>query len=514
MAEPVHVPAGVDPFAPMPAPITDPTLGIEVAPADTWRVPNHRIVGIGDSLTSGFASGAQTDGQWSYLAIAARALGAPLDTPQFDLPGAPFGGVPVDLERLIRAAQEHFGDRISLLELPFVGVWVQRALDKHEAFWEQHPDEVLQGPGFIPKVLAVFGFTLRDVRAKNADTARQALTQPKDNLLVEFPEHTEEIGTIRILDDARAANGDALSQVEAAKALGADGGIGTLVSFIGANDYLATMTDLQLRWSDEDPEHPTAKTPADFIAELEHYVAELEQIDANQVVLVTLPHVTVPPIAKGVGDRLSERSRYFEYYTRPWIRERSFNPKFDPHITGEEARVIDAAIDEANRAIVDVVRRQREAGRDWRVLDACSLLDGVAQKRYLQQPATMERHGIEPYPLPDAIAALDPVPNTNFYAANAEGRHDGGFFSLDGIHPTRIAHGILAQELLHAIGSTATIDFDQLVLDDPLIVDPPALFDSALHRVAPFAKLFERGLKVFRREPVSIHRFERSGPQR
>ncbi|MFZ4585204.1 MAG: hypothetical protein ACOYNI_08245 [Acidimicrobiia bacterium] len=513
MAEPVHVPEGVDPFAPLPAPITDPTLGIEVAPADTWRVPNHRLVGIGDSLTSGFASGAQTDGQWSYLAQAARALGTPVATPQFDLPGAPFGGVPVDLERLIRAAQEHFGDRIGLLEIPFVGVWLQRALDEHEEFWEQHPEEVLKGPGFIPKVLAVFGFTLRDVRAKNADTARAAFTPPKDNLLIEFPEHTEEIGTIRILDDARSADGTALTQVQAAKALG-DGGIGTLVSFIGANDYLGAMTDLAVRWSDEDPAHPTAKTPADFIAELERYVAELDTIDANQVVLVTLPHVTVPPIAKGVGDRLSERSRYFEYYTRPWIDERSFNTKIDPHITGEEARVLDAAIDQVNAAIVAVVRRQREAGRDWRVLDACSLLDRVAQRRYLEDPATMERHGVEPYPLPDAIGVLDPVPNTNFYAANAEGRHDGGFFSLDGIHPTRIAHGILAQELLHAMGSDATIDFDPLVLDDPLIADPPALFDSALHRVAPFAKLFERGLKVFRREPVSLHRFERSGQQR
>ena len=54
------------------------------------------------------------------------------------------------------------------------------------------------------------------------------------------------------------------------------------------------------------------------------------------------------------------QSRYFPFYTRPWITDEDFDPKRDPHITGDEARAIDSAIDAYNETMIDSVAAARE----------------------------------------------------------------------------------------------------------------------------------------------------------
>ena len=53
-----------------------------------------------------------------------------------------------------------------------------------------------------------------------------------------------------------------------------------------------------------------------------------------------------------------------------------------------------------------------------------------------------------PRPLPPELATLDPVPNTRFFRSTTQGRIDGGLFSLDGVHPTTSAYGIVAREVV------------------------------------------------------------------
>jgi hypothetical protein len=57
--------------------------------------------------------------------------------------------------------------------------------------------------------------------------------------------------------------------------------------------------------------------PRHFQAEWTRIVAHLENIRAQNVVVATVPHVTVAPIARGVGDKMARGSRYFAHYTRP-----------------------------------------------------------------------------------------------------------------------------------------------------------------------------------------------------
>jgi hypothetical protein len=111
----------------------------------------------------------------------------------------------------------------------------------------------------------------------------------------------------------------------------------------------------------------------------------------------------------------------------------------DPHITSDEARAIDAAID-AYETIIASVAAARHDGLDWYLFDMGSVPDRLATRRYINSPWARPAWWT-PYPLPPQLLALNPVPNTRFFRSGPEGRSDGGLFSLDGVHPTTSASG-------------------------------------------------------------------------
>ncbi len=54
---------------------------------------------------------------------------------------------------------------------------------------------------------------------------------------------------------------------------------------------------------------------------------------------------------------------------------------------------------------------------------------------------------------------LYPPVNTKYYHADTEGKlKQGGLFSLDGVHPTPIGHGIIACEFLKTMGNAGVKD--------------------------------------------------------
>ena len=174
----------------------------------------------------------------------------------------------------------------------------------------------------------------------------------------------------------------------------------------------------------------------------------MRRVAARHVIWVTVPHVTIAPIARGVGGKVAPGSRYFPYYTRPWIADDDFDPDDDPHITAAEARAVDTAIDLYNEAITDLVGGARDGGRDWYLFDIAGVLDRLASRRYIDDPAARPPWWT-PYPLPPPLAALRPEIDSRFLAADGRGgRAAGGLFSLDGVHPTTVAYGLIAQELI------------------------------------------------------------------
>ena len=77
----------------------------------------HRLVALGDSMTQGFMSGAIFATDLSYPSLIAREMG--LDPSQFRVPAfSPFGGLPVNLERLLRLLEKEYGPDLQRLGFP------------------------------------------------------------------------------------------------------------------------------------------------------------------------------------------------------------------------------------------------------------------------------------------------------------------------------------------------------------------------------------------------------------
>lgn len=491
-------------------PESDPTLGISVN-VDRQGNPKHRLVSIGDSLSHGFQSGAIFNTGLSCPAIIASELGfQEFRYPTYKSPG---NGLPLNLETLARELEAKYNKNLDWWEILPGLLFLRGFLDKAEDYWERGAGAQFSTVGNINHNLSVYGWDLRNTLSRNADVCLKVLqsNSPKDNFLAQVVEYHNERAAIRVLNSARSASGAALTPLQAAQALSEEGmqetndgdGIETLIIFIGSNNALGSILTFNVSWSDTGyddmniNDRYTVWRPIHFKAELDLIVQQVQQIRARHVIWCTVPHVTIPPFARGIGTKVNPKSRYFPYYTLPWLNEKTFNPQKHPHLTEQEARAIDSAIDQYNEAIVDGVRQARQQGRDWYVFEAVGLLDRLAFRRFFDQPQ-VQPDWWTPYELSPELQALNPVPDTRFWISNENGRRQGGLFSLDGIHPTTIGYSILAQELINVMqlagvtfydnqgnarSSPVKVDFNRLIALDSLISQPPALIQDILNFV-------------------------------
>ena len=497
-------------------PVTDPTLGVNVPPAQAGA-PSHRLVTIGDSLTHGFMSGAIFRTDLSWPAIAAYELGLQSNQfrfPTYEWPSGP-GGLPLDLERLARVFEQRFGDRLDFWEIVRAALWVRSYMDQIEDYWERGEGSEPPPTGEPFHNMAVYGWDVLDSVLLTADTVEHRIDTPSDSLFAQIVENNGDRAGWVVLQRARSG-GSAQTVLEAAARLGeASGGIETLVVALGANNALGSVVGLNPCWTPDNylalspDKRLKAKgafnvwRPAHFAADWALLVDRLLKVKAQHVIVATIPSVTIAPIARGVKGKVRPQSRYFPHYTRPWISDDDFDEHRDPNITEHEARAIDSAIDAYNETIIASVEAARTAGHDWLLFDMGGLLDRLATKRYIDSPSTRPAWWT-PYELPQTLRNLDPVPNTRFFRSGPGGRIDGGLFSLDGVHPTTIGYGLIAQEVInvmqgagvtftsrdgHPRGEDIEVDFDRLVQADTLMSAPPA---SITHTLALLGWLDER----------------------
>jgi hypothetical protein len=308
------------------------------------------------------------------------------------------------------------------------------------------------------------------------------------------------------------------TQLTAAKALGGEGtteskkgegdGIETLVVALGANNVLKTVVYLKLSWSkDGDFKDLDAKDqytiwrPTHFRDELNELVKQVREIHARHVIWVSIPHVTIIPLAHGVGEK-PYYSRYFPRYTYVFIPDSEFDGNVNPALSADEARTVDSVIDSYNAMIKDAVAQARndsKDSRDWYYFDACGLLDSMAYRRYLDnpRPGTLPP-GWEPYVFPKEFDAISPFPDTRFITSDQKGAMTGGLIGLDGVHPTTLCYGIVAQEIIKVMelagvqfkdsdgktrGGPVTVSWDRLIKAEPLVQKPLKTLSETLGTV-------------------------------
>lgn len=489
-------------------PVTDPTLGIDV-PRGAAVPVRHRLVTIGDSITQGFMSAAVHRTDLSWPAIAAYEMG--LDAEQFTYPTYEWpegpGGLPLDLERLARAFERRYGPRLDFWEVVSAGLWVRSYMDRIEDHWERGEGARTPPSGPPLSNMAVYGWDVLDPQVQTATAVSARLRRPtSDAVLDQLVERHQDRAAWPVLQRARRGSRGRTVLEAAADMARSSQGIETLVVALGANNALGSVVTLEPAWTPEGyadlslEERASARVgcnlwrPSHFAADWKTLEQSLRSIAAQHVVVATVPSVTIPPITRGTNRKVRPDSRYFPYYTRPWVNDQDFDPRRDPHITAHEAAAIDSAIDDYNATIIASVEAARRDGLDWYLFDMGSLLDRLATRRYIESPWARPSWWT-PYELPRALRELDPVPSTRFFRSGPGGRTEGGLFSLDGVHPTTIGYGVIAQEVLTILElagvelrdragrprpGPVAVDFDRLVAADTLISSPPAAVSNSL----------------------------------
>lgn len=452
----------------------------------------HRLVVVGDSLSQGFMSGAISRCDIAWPTWVADALGNRDDflVPEFNH----FGGLPLNIEAILRRLSDLYGQSINWWELAPAVVRVRELLDDTEDYWERGRGSLAQSRRTSYRNLSVWGFEVRDAYTVSEGDCRSAISPPNDDLLQQVPEKAMYRTARRVLNSDFGNLAMGWSQLDSIEQLAKTDGIENLVVMLGANNALGTVTSLNIHHSEEQdlfrlPHERKCNLylPLHF-ERLFHELAErIERIDnVGRVFLGTVPHVTIPPATRGVSPKGTFEDGYFEFYTRPWIWDNDFDKDRHPHLTRSQASQIDTFIDQYNTTIQAVVDRHA----NWHIVDVCQLLDDVAFRRNLGSPTFKWPNGL--------VKALKKHLNylvegrnkvlldSRFLKGSPENPgqlEKGGFFSLDGIHPTTIGYGVMADVIMKSMKDAGVhfdskLDWDGIVRADTLVGNPPALLTN------------------------------------
>ena len=430
-----------------------------------------RLVAIGDSMTQGFQSLAITHTDLSMPALVADRMG--LGMQDFRLPDFKgSGGLPLNLEWLARQLERAWGSDVRFFEWIGATFQIVDLIDQAEDYWERGRGSVPIAPSLYHN-LAVWGFEAGDSYQLHAGLCEDRLKETKDNWFSppSAPRHRT---ALRVLNPSRDPALDGNTQIGVAKQIAAvEGGIDHLILALGSNNCLGTVVSLDINETGDDPPGPdsghTLWKPDAFQKEYLELADHIAAIGTTHVHVANVPHVTIPPITRGImrNKRDLPRSRtYFDYYARFWIRDEDFDPDHDDFLSRNEARLIDQYIDEYNEVIKDVA-----ASNGWHLVDICQLLDDLAVRRNYGEPKA---------DLPAPIADL----SVSFFEIRPDGSiKQGGLISLDGVHPTTCGYGLMAREFINSIngaepGACRDLDFAGLRRWDSLVSHPPRTLDD------------------------------------
>ncbi|NJL48194.1 MAG: lipase [Leptolyngbyaceae cyanobacterium SM2_5_2] len=466
-----------------------------------------KLVAIGDSLTQGFQSGAIFRTDLSYPALMARSMGLKIPS-EFPIPSFPGSGLPFNIEDALRVMEKSLGAEIDNME------WVLRFPTLLHQYADSIEDLYERGAGARPLSfggsyhnLAVWGFKVMDSFAVTSQYCDQTIKREEGWLEDDFvglPSGAMYRTAKRVLNPSDNPDKASWNQLDNLKAIvEQDGELDTLILWLGSNDALGTVIDLKLKdMADADVQKLEADGLVnDPVTRRQWNLTNLglfqqdftRLVDAivgivptsTRIFVGTVPHVTIPPIAQGIGPF---DGKYFKYYGSFYTNTQDHrDPPRQRHLTQPDVMAIDQRIDDFNAVIRQVVGRQ---GSQWQMVEIGIVLDALAVKRN-------NRSNAPGLPLVDYYTAkgrpdhpllqLKPVPSVLRFDTQNATRLQGGLFSLDCIHPTTVGYGIVAEEFLAALQSAGVagadplnVDWPALIAQDTLIQSPPKLWDDIL----------------------------------
>ncbi|WNG57558.1 hypothetical protein F0U59_24435 [Archangium gephyra] len=422
-----------------------------------------KLFTMGDSLAQGFRSlsSARTDQCYSTL------IAQVLQADPYRYPLWPHGGLPVDLERVMRRLEARYGSNIRSFEWLTVLQTVNDVLDESETFYERgEGSENTPYPGgdrFWHNA-AFWGATVADAWQVTPAVCKQAIRAAKSSRdeFLGVPNASYYRTALKVLNPQLDPALDGISQLGWLEHHARAEGVENLLLWLGANNALATVIQLRIQQTPNDPRNRPHQLgyferasfgwnlwhPGDFAPEYEHLMNEVTRIMATnkaqdwRVFVGTVPEVTIAPLAKGVGETYEiDGSIYYKYYTYfPFEADFAHTSKYQ--LSLQDALHIDQCIHRYNDTIKSLVKAANaRAGKPrFFIVDLCKAFHDIAWKRNDAQP---------PYQYPSDFEFIYPKVDSKYYHADETGRlRQGGLIGLDGVHPGAIGHGLMAWEFL------------------------------------------------------------------
>lgn len=454
----------------------------------------HKLVAIGDSLAQGFKNGCIHRTDLSFPALISRCFspGTRFDTPSFSAQG----GIPINLETLIRGLSEKFGESLSWSDALPAAHYLYTTLRRIKIYWENERNHRNRFRKLPYHNQAVWGYAANDSWLMTERKCREFLVRnrPRYSVFSVLPDHSMYITSRLVLNPGFTPEFENNSQIDNVRHLHEEGGIENLIACTAHNNIIGSLSALRVTWSEpgfmerHHYERPfTVYRPEHLREELKHLYRQIAAIGIPNVFVPTIPYLTILPVVRGVNeDRSRPHTGYFDYYTRFWIWDDDFDPERNPHLTKEEAMELDRTVDEYNGIIRELCG---EFG--FHVVPIHRYVNAVARRR-------LGVDALRPFP-PDFIRALRSHPSTS-HLVTADGKVrlstdylrvdeedrkviKGGVFSLDGLHPTTIGYGLMAHIYMMTMEKAGvkferTLDWNHIIENEPLVTDPPYLLSE------------------------------------
>ncbi len=471
----------------------------------------HKLVAVGDSLAQGFKNGGVYRTDLSFPALIARAMGPNVrfDTPSFSAQA----GIPLNVEVLVRGLADEFGDTLKVNNLIPAGRHLYTTLRRIKSYWEDESNHLHRKREIPYHNQGVWGFAANDAWLMSERKCRQYLREnkPRYSIFSILPDHAMYITGRIVLNPGFTRKFARYSQLDNLSYLHRHGGVENLILCTGHNNIAGALSELRIIYSGKDfstrHHHErdfTVYRPEHFEMEMQELFERVAAIGVPNVFVPTIPYMTIPPVTRGVNSDRSEcHEGYFDYYTRFWIWDEDFDPEKHPHMLREDAIELDLLIDRYNAIIRQLCNRY-----GFHPVPVGKHVSAVARRR-------LGVNAIRPYPQ-SFIDSLKSNPNTAHLVQN-DGKvmlstdflqldeksgklARGGIFSLDGLHPSTIGYGLIANIYKMTMEKAGVhfeneLDWDFIIKNETLVSDPPYLLTDL--------RLFMRFLSLGSQERIT-----------
>ena len=452
----------------------------------------HRLVCLGDSITQGFQNGGIYRTDLSFPSFLAESLDpeSPFTQPLFSART----GLPLNLEMLIRALAEQFGHKIDTQQYISAANHTFRTLKNIKTYWESgRYEELAPSPVSCYHNQSVWGFTISDAWTITEKLCRTYIASGVDQKSVfsVLPDQAKYITARRVLNPTFAPSFENRTLLDNVASLADEGGIENLIVNLGANNIIGAISSLRFAYSEHsdliaepNQRNYTVYRPEHFEADFRKLAELLSGLSIGRIVTSTIPDMSIPPVTNAIWeDRTQHTGGYADYYTRFWIFDDDFNPELHPHLTREQMIELDLIVAEYNRIIVDVAEQY-----GWIIVPLHRMVNALKYRNSqhnLTDPFSLSfKSALAAHPRSGHLVndEGEPVFSTDYFEIDGDSGAlvRGGIFSLDGMHPTTIGYGLMA-ELFRDVMEVAGVEFrkplnwNRIIEEDRLTTQPPLL---------------------------------------